>query len=392
MSVAAVQSATAATGSSAPPAPPPLSSVQQGDVAAGRAKVVEGQVFAVCPAGQPCDAPAVARWGDQPAGSAYRQTFDAVAARIGTREPASVAAEIERQLGVPASPAGAQEGVGAFFDGAVRGDFGDNDSWSATAGQVVAGLIPGVGQLADARDTIASAGKVLRGDEGGWTALGASVVGWVPGVGDAAKAAIRGGDKLADAGAEVAQHAARNGDEAAAGAARKTADAAPRERIEMDGGGKGDWPKELNARELKPNADYVVNGYHYATDEQGRVTSVEGKLDLRTAERNGYQQQVSGREDRLPDDQGGHLIASIFNGPGDRLNLVPMNGNLNTGAWKKVENRLADALKDGKSVEAKVEVVYGAGSQRPDQFVITYKIDGGRPVVAEFDNVAGGRK
>lgn len=27
--------------------------------------------------------------------------------------------------------------------------------------------------------------------------------------------------------------------------------------------------------------------------------------------------------------RGGYLIASIFNGPGEKLNLVPMDGNLN---------------------------------------------------------------
>jgi hypothetical protein len=36
-------------------------------------------------------------------------------------------------------------------------------------------------------------------------------------------------------------------------------------------------------------------------------------------ERNGYQQSVAGGKDRLPDDQGGHLIASIFNGPGGAI-------------------------------------------------------------------------
>ena len=82
----------------------------------------------------------------------------------------------------------------------------------------------------------------------------------------------------------------------------------------MSGGTKGDWPRELNARNLQPNADYLVNGYLYKTDASGRVTSAQGKLDLQTAQRNGYQQQVAGRADRLPGDQGGHLIASIFNG------------------------------------------------------------------------------
>lgn len=42
-----------------------------------------------------------------------------------------------------------------------------------------------------------------------------------------------------------------------------------------------------------------------------------------------------GREDRLVTDDGGHLIASIFNGSGNLDNLVPMDSNLNRGAWKK---------------------------------------------------------
>lgn len=33
-------------------------------------------------------------------------------------------------------------------------------------------------------------------------------------------------------------------------------------------------------------------------------------------------QRVAGRQDRLPDDDGGHLIATQFNGPGDIDNLV----------------------------------------------------------------------
>ena len=74
--------------------------------------------------------------------------------------------------------------------------------------------------------------------------------------------------------------------------ARWEADAA-RPRIEMDGGSKGDWSPELNARNLTPNADYVVNGYTYRTDAQGRVADVEGQLDLHTADRNSYEQRTA---------------------------------------------------------------------------------------------------
>ncbi|HDX5555830.1 TPA: DNA/RNA non-specific endonuclease, partial [Escherichia coli] len=53
-------------------------------------------------------------------------------------------------------------------------------------------------------------------------------------------------------------------------------------------------------------------------------------------------------------DEGGHLIASIFNGPGEKLNLLPMDGNLNKGAWKSMENTWAKALSEGKDVKVNI--------------------------------------
>lgn len=402
--------ATATAGVSAsappppPPPPPPLSPVQQGDVAAGRLKLVEGQPIAV---GDPA-APAVSAWGDQPAGSPYRQAYDAAAARLGSADPTAVTSEISRQLyGAPAdasafaggsatatAPTKADdgEGVGSFFEGAINGDFGGNDSWSSLVGQSAVGFIPIVGQIADARDTIAAIGDVAQGKEGAWGALGMAAVAWVPGVGDIAKNGLRGANKIADAGADVVR---RGADDVAEGSAdagarlsRSVDPATGRVTIRGEGGAKGDWPKELNARTLEPNADYHINGYHYATDANGRVASVHGKLDLEVAERNGYQQRVSGREDRLPDDQGGHLIASIFNGPGDRLNLVPMDGNFNMGAWRSMEAGFETALKEGKSVDVRVDVIYSQG-QRPEGFVVNSVIDGVEETNTFFNRAGG---
>lgn len=387
---------------STPPPPPALSPIQQGDVASGRAGVVEGQVFSIGDR----SAPATASWGDQPAGSPYRQAFDAVAARIGTPDRAAVTAEIDRQLygtaapsvdptlpsetaPADAAPAKSEEGVGAFFEGALKGDFSGNDSWSALAGQTVVGFIPVVGQIADARDTAAAIGQVARGEEGGWIALGAAAIGWIPG-GDIAKGGLRAADNVAEAGVDVVR---RTADDAAAAAriTRSVDPATGRVQIRGEGGRPGDWPAELNARTLEPHADYHVNGYHYATDAKGRVTTVEGRLDLETAPRNSYQQQVSGRTDRLPDDQGGHLIASIFKGPGDRLNLVPMNGNFNMGAWRSMESRFADALAKGHSVDLRIKAVYADDSARPTRFIVISITDGGRPVRNTFQNAPGGQ-
>ncbi len=107
---------------------------------------------------------------------------------------------------------GSSEGIGSFFEGAIAGDFSDNDSWSKTGGQVAAGFVPVWGQIADARDTAAAIGQVWNGEEGGWLNLGAAAIGWVPGFGDGIKAAIRGGDRVV---AETAEQAIRRADDAA---------------------------------------------------------------------------------------------------------------------------------------------------------------------------------
>ena len=94
------------------------------------------------------------------------------------------------------------------------------------------------------------------------------------------------------------------------------------------------------------------------------------------AERNEYAQRIVGGEDRLRDDEGGHLIAYIFKGSGDIDNLVPMDGNLNKGEWKKLENRWKEALDVDPREEVKVRIkpVYKGDSQRPGKIQNKYKI------------------
>jgi filamentous hemagglutinin len=153
-------------------------------------------------------------------------------------------------------------------------------------------------------------------------------------------------------------------------------------RIVAQGGSKGQWSAELNVPEFHPNSVYVVNGYTYRTDSEGRVVSVEGTLRDSPAARNTYRQRQVGRSGRAGD-QGGHLIASIFNGPGDRLNLVPMDGNLNMGRWRAMEREWAAA--GAENVQVRVQVGYGE-SRRPEHFRVTYSINGGQPVDRFFMN------
>nr|WP_242058319.1 DNA/RNA non-specific endonuclease [Bacillus safensis] len=145
---------------------------------------------------------------------------------------------------------------------------------------------------------------------------------------------------------------------------------------------------------LKPNVVYSTKqGYTYTTDYYGRIVKVEAS-DLKYGEvkRNQYAQSNSGKPDRLLDDDGGHLIATIFKGSGDIDNLVPMNGNLNKGEWKKLENAWADALQNGDQVKVKITPNYKADSLRPETFDIKYKIGDDEWEIRRFDNVYGGKK
>ncbi|PFP16143.1 hypothetical protein COJ96_26955 [Bacillus sp. AFS073361] len=91
-------------------------------------------------------------------------------------------------------------------------------------------------------------------------------------------------------------------------------------------------------------------------------------------------QVAAGREDRLLDDDGGHLIGTQFHGSGDIDNLIAQNRQINRsgGEWYKVEKEWAKALKEipPKKVSVKIEPVYSGSSLRPSFFEIVYEIEG----------------
>ncbi len=76
-------------------------------------------------------------------------------------------------------------------------------------------------------------------------------------------------------------------------------------------------------------------------------------------------------------DEGGHLIAAVLGGAGDRINLVPQSQLLNRGVWRSMEREFQSALKEGKSVNVKIEVGYPNGQAlRPNSFFVEANIDG----------------
>ena len=127
----------------------------------------------------------------------------------------------------------------SFWSNVWKGDFDSAETtWGGIGGQVGVGLIPVVGQIADARDTVANVKNVWENpkSKGAWAGLGGAAIAWVPGVGVALKGlfkvgkkvAIEGGQKLIkeggqqlikegsqQAGKEMTQAAAKTANEAA---------------------------------------------------------------------------------------------------------------------------------------------------------------------------------
>jgi hypothetical protein len=90
-------------------------------------------------------------------------------------------------------------------------------------------------------------------------------------------------------------------------------------------------------------------------------------------------------------DHGGHLIAHRFMGDVPDEGIVPQAGNLNTGAWKKMENEWADWIAYGRTNRKQIEIeinidVDPPGAVRPDHFYGDYTVyeigqDGSRTVL-----------
>lgn len=139
---------------------------------------------------------------------------------------------------------------------------------------------------------------------------------------------------------------------------------------------------------LLPNTEFEVNGYRYKTDDKARVVSAEGRLQVKNHEGRNVLDPRSAvdKGDMRKTDDRGHLIADRFNGSGGIENLVPMDSELNQhGDYNKLENTLADAVKDGAKVDFKVEPIYKSDSTRPSEFKVSYSINGDKEV-AVFKN------
>lgn len=144
----------------------------------------------------------------------------------------------------------------------------------------------------------------------------------------------------------------------------------------------------MNRKKLKANIEYTTpHGHVYRTDHKGRIKEVYADdLSLQNGGRNSYAQRTVGREDRLPDDDGGHLIARAFGGSKDIDNLVPQSKYINrsfkeNGQWYKMEKEWQKAIKKGREVKnIKIEVEYKGKNQRPSGFSVDYELNGNKQI------------
>jgi vacuolar-type H+-ATPase catalytic subunit A/Vma1 len=146
---------------------------------------------------------------------------------------------------------------------------------------------------------------------------------------------------------------------------------------------------EAASKDPAPNTTYRFGDYEWSTDAQGRTIEAGGTVKVQEFGRNNPSlQQEIGHEGRSTD-VGFHLIADSLDGPTVRLNVVPGNGkpigdglpNLNQGAYKRFENTIRDLASDpANKVEVRIEPRYSAGNatNRPDEFIASYRVNGGK--------------
>jgi len=132
----------------------------------------------------------------------------------------------------------------------------------------------------------------------------------------------------------------------------------------------------------------VRNGYEYTTDGAGRVIEAGGQLRYApdSPRYTSYETQV-GNYANDPADQGGHIIARIFGGTSEGVNLTPQLATLNNGAYRAMERQWENALQAGAEIDVKVVIEYADDGLGPTEYVITSTIRNADGTTTRLDQV-----
>jgi hypothetical protein len=149
------------------------------------------------------------------------------------------------------------------------------------------------------------------------------------------------------------------------------------------------WNPELMAPE--PSSVYLVDDrYLYVTDAHSRVTHAEGWLGWLPSKQNDDRRNLdaqleAGEPDRQATDDGGHLFATKFGGPGESLNLTAQSRTQNravkgvTDNWRRMEESWQALRTAGVQVHAAIDLKHPNGtSRRPSSRTVTDHHEGVR--------------
>lgn len=82
------------------------------------------------------------------------------------------------------------------------------------------------------------------------------------------------------------------------------------------------------------------------------------------------------------------MIATLFGGAGEKINLIPQLRGVNRGEFRTMEAEWAKAALDNKVVRVEASPVYSGSTPVPGAIDVTYWIDGARST-RTFNNATG---
>ena len=253
----------------------------------------------------------------------------------------------------------------------------------------VLGFVPGLGAIPDLINAW------IYAAEGDAVNASLSAVAAIPFAGDAIKGGVLVGKGAHRLGSEAAQQAVQK-------AAKEVSERTERETLERLSQ-QPELPKAKDGAKIK--SDIITYGSHlqkggklkpdikyrtgehqylYETDNLGRITKLTAE-NLKLTTRTTRLPHSSNTPEKKAGDHAGHLAGDRFGGSAKLDNLVSQSRKANLSDFAKLENKWAQAIKDGKKVFTEIKPNYTGKDIRPSSFTIKYSIDG-KIVIKNFPN------
>ncbi len=122
-----------------------------------------------------------------------------------------------------------------------------------------------------------------------------------------------------------------------------------------------------------------ANGYTFDIDPEARTRLSYGQLtNGPVAPRSRTNRRAAGGDDRLDTDDGGHFIATRFNGPNAAFNHFAQDSNVNRGKYRALEDGWASDLRAGKHVSVSISASYPGRSKQPNNIFVEWSVSGRR--------------